>query len=251
LTSPPTHGIITCFVIEPKHNWMVTGTNSGHLTLWDLRFHIIVRSWRHPNKQKIHKIQYYGSDKNGTYIMTINGITNDSTVFNIENGNLHVYFRILVNEEIPPLVPSSAYLTNPVVSDYLLEDLQNPPLSKNKVANGMKALCLNKDNYVLTAGDDKKIRFWDLKSTHNSFVMISDSNNATQYIANNIKSDHSSYLVISEIPNTRVESKKIDIQGPPQTSTNHRESITDIKLLVSPHKMLISSSADGVIKIWK
>src|SRR5690554_2567695 len=31
-------GLLSCFLIEPNRNWMVTGTNSGYYTCWDLRF---------------------------------------------------------------------------------------------------------------------------------------------------------------------------------------------------------------------
>lgn len=46
MTSPIAHGVITASCMDKGHTWFVTGTQSGMMTLWDLRFGLKMRSWR-------------------------------------------------------------------------------------------------------------------------------------------------------------------------------------------------------------
>lgn len=43
----PNHtGPISCMCIDKKHAWLLTGSLSGYLTLWDLRFGLQLRTWK-------------------------------------------------------------------------------------------------------------------------------------------------------------------------------------------------------------
>ena len=43
----PSHsGPITTMCLDRKHAWVVTGTASGVLTLWDIRFGLIIKTWK-------------------------------------------------------------------------------------------------------------------------------------------------------------------------------------------------------------
>lgn len=44
LQNPLIYGIINSFVVY-KDSWVLVGSDKGYLTLWDLRFKIIVKSW--------------------------------------------------------------------------------------------------------------------------------------------------------------------------------------------------------------
>ncbi len=71
LSSPASHGLVEHLVAEPCplyntaataattaatgsksgcQNWILCGTSSSYLTLWDLRFHLPVNTWQHPLK---------------------------------------------------------------------------------------------------------------------------------------------------------------------------------------------------------
>jgi len=39
--------------------------------------------------------------------------------------------------------------------------------------------------------------------------------------------------------------------GPSRPPVYHSDTVTDLKMLEDPHKMLISASRNGVIKVWK
>ena len=46
MENPRHYGPITSFCIDKKRAWIVVGTSSGVLTLWDKRFGLLVRTWR-------------------------------------------------------------------------------------------------------------------------------------------------------------------------------------------------------------
>jgi phosphoinositide-3-kinase regulatory subunit 4 len=46
MENPRHYGAITCLCIDRKRVWLVAGTATGVLTLWDLRFGMLVKSWR-------------------------------------------------------------------------------------------------------------------------------------------------------------------------------------------------------------
>ncbi|KAF7329785.1 hypothetical protein MKEN_00241800 [Mycena kentingensis (nom. inval.)] len=45
MENPRHHGPITCLCIDRKRSWIVVGTSTGVLTLWDRRFGLLLKSW--------------------------------------------------------------------------------------------------------------------------------------------------------------------------------------------------------------
>ncbi|KAG6841356.1 hypothetical protein C0991_011899 [Blastosporella zonata] len=45
MENPRHYGPITCMCIDRKRSWLVVGTSTGVLTLWDRRFGLLLRSW--------------------------------------------------------------------------------------------------------------------------------------------------------------------------------------------------------------
>ena len=46
MENPRHYGAITCICVDRKRAWLVVGTATGVLTLWDLRFGMLLNSWR-------------------------------------------------------------------------------------------------------------------------------------------------------------------------------------------------------------
>ncbi|QRW13475.1 phosphoinositide 3-kinase regulatory subunit 4 [Ceratobasidium sp. AG-Ba] len=62
--NPRHFGPITCACLDKKQSWLVVGTTSGVMTLWDLRFGLLLRSWTtsgasNGNRRSIHQIVSY------------------------------------------------------------------------------------------------------------------------------------------------------------------------------------------------
>ncbi|KAI0634092.1 hypothetical protein C8Q77DRAFT_1109727 [Trametes polyzona] len=46
MENPRHHGPITCICLDRKRAWVICGTSTGVLSLWDIRFGILIKSWR-------------------------------------------------------------------------------------------------------------------------------------------------------------------------------------------------------------
>lgn len=52
-------GVVQTMTSEGSQSpWLLTGTSRGHLTLWDMRFHIPLTQWDHPSKSPIEALAY-------------------------------------------------------------------------------------------------------------------------------------------------------------------------------------------------
>ncbi|TFK80173.1 hypothetical protein K466DRAFT_667799 [Polyporus arcularius HHB13444] len=46
MENPRHHGPITCICLDRKRTWVICGTSTGVLSLWDIRFGILIKSWK-------------------------------------------------------------------------------------------------------------------------------------------------------------------------------------------------------------
>lgn len=68
--NPLHHGPITCLCVDRKRVWLVVGTASGTLTLWDLRFGLLLRSWS-VGTQRVHKIAVHPGRDKGRWVVVV------------------------------------------------------------------------------------------------------------------------------------------------------------------------------------
>jgi len=256
LDNPPNLGLLGTFVVEPFKNWILTGTSSGYYTCWDIRFHIPVKSWRHPSKARIHSLVHYNSAKFGSWVFSTSGNSNEVAVWDVESASCRQIFRVLTTEETPS-IPSMKALDAPNALDYGVEDLQMPSIINNNpnAVVGIKCMLIPQEApYVITGGDDKRIRYWDLSNAINSYTICGLENDQA-------KPRYSSHLfdsinVYQEHPNfasnsSESQTSTINKHRAASPTVNHHESILDVQYMELPHRMLISGSRDGVIKVWK
>jgi len=255
-------------VVEPGRNWLVTGTSSGYFTVWDMRFNIPVKSWRHPFKNRIHRLSNYSYGKNSSWIFCTSGITNDVTVWDVETNTCKQYFRVLNSDESTSL-PSFKVVDTPDTLESAIEELQRPqvnrstfssPLSSNfdnppPTSSGVKTILNPPESpYLITAGDDKRIRFWNLQTASSSFTVCGLTNDQPKpRYSSHVSGD---VILFQEFPNledsgTQSAPNISKLRGPSSATVNHHESILDVKLMEFPHRMLLSGGRDGVIKVWK
>ena len=262
LRNPKNLGLLETFVVEPQRNWLVTGSNSGYFTLWDLRFNIPVKSWRHPLKQRIYKLKFLGpTSSGGTCILSSSGVTNDMSAWDVETGMCKEYFRISPTDEnlaVPSLKPLEG---SPL--DYCIDDLQQMPNTKIS-HHGIKSIYVQSGSYLITGGDDHRIRYWDLKNFSNSRIIcgLPEDFPTPKYVS----SVAENVTVYQEFPNFKRSAEETMLTSSNNNNSNnyfsgqpsslrppisHSDTITDIKLVEEPHRMIISASRNGVIKVWK
>jgi phosphoinositide-3-kinase regulatory subunit 4 len=77
MENPRHYGAITCICVDRKRAWLVAGTTTGVLTLWDLRFRMLLKSWgiggsSSPDAARsfrIHQIVLHPTQGKGRWIM--------------------------------------------------------------------------------------------------------------------------------------------------------------------------------------
>ena len=124
--------------------------------------------------------------------------------------------------------------------------------------HNMRALASPSEcSYLLTAGADKRIRFWDIATPANSYAVCGVDPGAPRprYSHQQLGGPNGENVpLFREVPNTQdplmleAANSKLRAHLP---SMNHHDCILDMKMLELPHRMLISSSRDGVVKVWK
>merc|ERR1712196_418709 len=53
LPRSPEVGLLGTMLIDPAQNWLLVGTSLGFMQLWDLRYQVLVKSYRHPIRSSI------------------------------------------------------------------------------------------------------------------------------------------------------------------------------------------------------
>ncbi|KAL4072222.1 hypothetical protein J3A83DRAFT_4372222 [Scleroderma citrinum] len=74
LENPRHFGSITCMCLDRKRTWVLVGTSSGVLSLWDKRFGLLLKSWRvgksTPGKMsKVHQCAIHPTRGKGRWVM--------------------------------------------------------------------------------------------------------------------------------------------------------------------------------------
>jgi phosphoinositide-3-kinase regulatory subunit 4 len=78
---PPHYGLLTSMVSDRNNTWIMVGTHRGVLALWDTRFSLMVKSWQHPSKSPINKLDLYPVPLQGKP----NSISSKSVSMAVEN----------------------------------------------------------------------------------------------------------------------------------------------------------------------
>lgn len=288
MSNPLSHGIVQDFVVDPQRNWVLVGTSRGFLTCWDLRSRVPVKVWRHPSRSRILRLLPYSSAARGTWVFAASG-AEQVDAWDVESGEVKQMFRVLTSEDAVVQVrthththlhTSLAFHATPSLHDDLtrhqvrsLEAVSgstshsdfdfgiDDPVAADGGAQGNNTRALASPaecNYLLTAGADKRVRFWDIATPANSYAVCGVDLGAPRprYSHAQLSGVNGGEPVplFREVPNAQdplmleTASSKQRAHLP---SMNHHDCILDLKLLELPHRMLISSSRDGVVKVWK
>lgn len=141
------NGVITTFTIDPKNSsWLSIGTSSGRHLCWDLRFLLKIAEIKHPYESRIRRICPHP--------------TEPSCLISASQGNNEVFsWNIETNSRQTALWASTA-----------------PPLSNMKSTTHSVCALLPGQNqgrgYLLTAGTDQKIRYWDLQDASSCRLVV-------------------------------------------------------------------------------
>ena len=196
--NPVHHGSPTCFVLDRKHQWLLLGTSHGLLDLWDMRFHLHLKTFGFPGGAPIHRLALHPYKVHARWVCVTGGTGGaDVSVWDIEKGVCKEVFSAAEDKfaNAPPKEVLKAFtpilaaetsspkmLARFAIAPGLLEPgdgkqgsgLSGPDLSMRCLCIGLDALDDGREarhGFFLTGGADRKVRFWDLSRVENSGVV--------------------------------------------------------------------------------
>lgn len=142
------------------------------------------------------------------------------------------------------------YNIREILLDELRDNPNTPKPDPNDVTFSSMLLCHG--SYGVTAGSDRAVRFWDIESPADSYVLNSPlcAENQPNY---ELRDEQSLFVFEESLPKSLPTSTLMDSsirRGPVPPSSVHKDVITDLKGIEFPTKMLATASRDGIVKIW-
>ena len=216
--NPVHHGSPTCFVLDRKHQWLLLGTSYGVLDLWDMRFHLHLKSFGFPAGTPIHRLALHPYKLHTRWVCVAGGTHGaEISVWDVEKGVCKEVYSV-AGEAVVGTAPkdvlkaytptTAAETSSPKMLARFATALGTPEAGSDKqeVVNAgasgldmsMRCLCISLDllddgrearyGFFLTGGADRKVRFWDLSRVENSDVIsgLDVDENRPVYVSNQI-----------------------------------------------------------------
>ncbi|KAK9073744.1 hypothetical protein SSX86_006338 [Deinandra increscens subsp. villosa] len=256
----PEEGYACALVASPCGNWFVSGSSRGVLTLWDLRFGIPVNSWQYSVACPIADMCLFVPSQNSSLSSAVRPLVyvaagcNEVSLWNAENGSCHQVLRVAKDDsdaEISKSTNSKVDSRRNVNLKYREGELNEPPPR----SPGIRSLLPLPGGDLLTGGTDLKIRRWDHFSPERTYCICGPSikgvGNDEHY---EVKSSFGVQIVQESIrrPFTgRPTGKAVLAAAATDSGGCHRDSILSLASVKLNQRLLLSSSRDGTIKVWK
>ncbi|GMH03346.1 hypothetical protein Nepgr_005185 [Nepenthes gracilis] len=270
LKAVPEEGYVSTLVIDPCGNWFVSGSSRGVLTLWDLRFLIPVNLWKYPRPCPIEKMCLFvppnaAFSARARPLVYVAAGCNEVSLWNAENGSCHQVLRVMGNEsdvelssELPWALARPPNKTNSksdprrnVNPKYRVDELNEPPSR----LFGIRSLLPLPGGDLFTAGTDLKIRRWDHCRPERSYCMCGPT--IKGHANDDVYETRSRFgvQVVQEARRrpltTKLTAKTVLAAAAIDPAGCHRDSILSLASVKLNQRLLISSSRDGAIKVWK
>ncbi|KAL2019289.1 hypothetical protein VTK56DRAFT_9756 [Thermocarpiscus australiensis] len=293
LENPVHHGTPTCFCIDRKRNWLCLGTSHGVLDLWDLRFKMRLKAWGVPGKGSIYRLCVHPTKGRGKWVCVAGGTgQGEVTVWDLERTLCREVYRVGGNKEGPK--GYDAWEVDEDKPEGMLgrfaTDIE--PSATGNADRGVRAMVVGtgpadeqqrdvRHAFIVTAGSDKKLRFWDFARIENSLVfsgLLPDEGRPT-YTASHPTPSMTLNTERLHRPSSAASPLATPVNGtpppppPPQPSTrsrpsrparstvislqqqqllrSHLDAIMDVALVESPYTMTVSADRSGVVFVFQ
>ncbi|KKO97641.1 hypothetical protein THAR02_10253 [Trichoderma harzianum] len=275
LENPVHHGTPTCFCVDKKRNWLCVGTTHGVIDLWDLRFKMRLKGWGVPGKGSIYRICVHPNKGRGKWICVAGGTgQGEVTVWDLEKTTCREIYRTGGNkdgqkgytawevDEDKPEGMLGRFATNLEISDMANAD------------RGVRAMVVGtgtsedsrevRHAYMLTAGSDKRLRFWDISRIENSCIYsglqpdeVPPTYTSTHPTTSMTLNTERFARHAASAPNAGTGSRQkaprstvISMQQQ-QLLKSHLDLIMDVAILEYPYSMSVSVDRSGVIYVFQ
>ncbi|KAF9023922.1 ARM repeat-containing protein [Hymenopellis radicata] len=291
MQNPRHHGPITSMCIDRKRSWIVVGTSTGVLTLWDRRFGLLLKSW-HVGVASVGRSVRIHQWK-GKYVMVAveaskwgdRSSTNLVEVWDIEGSTLVETFvtRVAGAASDPP--PEPQELTGVDANNTASEAIaalvrgyhstgdaehRSPSQAVTSPAPDVRALvvgaefggilrCIEQRCFMITGSEDRRIRLWDMGRPDRSCVLSGLESEYDRPTYSGVENGSASSL-IETWPSASPASHS---NRPPQRMSlithnqsnllkSHQDIVTALVCVDSPFRGgVVSGDRAGVIKVWR
>uniref|UniRef100_A0A8C7F0Y7 non-specific serine/threonine protein kinase n=1 Tax=Oncorhynchus kisutch TaxID=8019 RepID=A0A8C7F0Y7_ONCKI len=221
-------GLITSFTVDMHQCWLCLGTSNGTMACWDMRFQLPISNHSHPTRARIRRLLMHPLYQSSV-IAAVQG-NNEVSMWDMETGDRKF---TLWASSAPPL-----------------SELQPSPHS----VHGIYCSPADGNPLLLTAGSDMRIRFWDLAYPERSYIVAGGANEplhcpSVLYSRKIIEGTE----VVQEIHSKQKSGATEDAprRGPESLPVGHHDIITDIATFQTTQGFIVTSSRDGIVKVWK
>ena len=286
----PVIGYLTSMALGTDRNWILTGTSRGFLALWDLRFQQAVKLWHHSRAAPITRLatsfvpppqMWVSRNLDAScvrpYVFAACG-PNECGMFDITTGDCNQCFRAVgygnhpthfsYAEDIPSLeeVPVSAASSGRralMTSGFLKNHSKAKNMASPTPLTSINAMCgsigVSDHSYLLTAGGDARIRFWNFADPSKCFVVSGQSSSQPRpsFERMDVNGGRCRVMTCRQMasPNlnmggggaSSLQSKKLG-RTLAKPENHHTEAIMDLKIV---NKAVISASRDCTVKVWR
>ncbi|KAF1919741.1 hypothetical protein BDU57DRAFT_492409 [Ampelomyces quisqualis] len=284
LKNPLDHGTPTCFCVDRRAHWLLLGTSHGVLDLWDLRFKLRLKAWVCPGASPIHRLYQIFSLKTKRTRLYIAGGSGQGelTVWDFEKHICKEVYRTGTSRDLGTKSTTLIDLDDEKPGGMLGRFATTlEPSASSAMDCGIRALTVHtqtvdekgdsKHTFLLSAGPDWKVRYWDTNRPDASLVVsgLESDEAKPQYMTSQSTSES---IIITERlsqPQSQVingrdsrisPSSRRGAQKSPRSGLisvqqqhllkSHLDNILDVALVEHPYGMVVSADRSGVINMF-
>lgn len=245
------YGYITSMIVDPNKNWVIISTLRGYIICWDLRNNIPLYYYQLEDSNPIFSLHSIAYDVDEDKIPILITIGNGRIIeFDIRVSKIERIISLNEHEDqinnIPRFIEdnSSQSVLKSIRKD--LYQLSSPTYEVKKLFRAVMTTPIAR-NTIFTAGADKIIRCWDLNNPSKSYIV----SNPTKHIKRLYSQTNVDGISIIQ---ERVVGTNKRIQDDLSTNlphTFHQDTILSLASIENPTRILLSSSKDGTVRVWK
>ncbi|DBA05165.1 TPA: hypothetical protein N0F65_005015 [Lagenidium giganteum] len=203
----PELGYVTCMTHSLDVSWFAAGTSRGYICLWDLRFLVLIRIWRHSTHRAIHRLKPCLGlpntlllEETSVPLVFVAAGDGEVAVFDLSIGACRAIFRTLhvqSSDADACKCPTLLHVPIPhrsrsVLGSFLgiygiataFDDISTTPLSEEPAVRAMLCPGLHLrgvGDALITGGEDKQIRYWDIRQGKQSFTVCGNGESKSFY----------------------------------------------------------------------
>ncbi|WPK23805.1 hypothetical protein PUMCH_001051 [Australozyma saopauloensis] len=257
LQNPLRYGITLTFTVCNLCSWILVGTSEGVLCLWDVRFGLLLASWRVAidgivgPKTEIKKLTIVPKPPNckkhhnGVYFAMIGGAEGaDVTVWEMPSLACRQYYS--AHEENPKIRSYSLHkiesLRDISVDDILAElslDLNQHTAKGLQFLDYIEGKPSALNGHLVLVTDEQRVIIWNWKDVTRSTLLFADAQ--ARFTRNDVS------------PSLCVNNERLSQNASAQKrhSMQNDERITDLCFVYKPYPMLVVVKDDGYMHVYK